>query len=125
MPRDPQGPHFARTLRVRNLNQIGVLASVLSVIAKHGGNIGDIRTVHQGRTSMVRDIDLIVDSLDELDVILAEFETMPETTVLELRDEVLSAHVGGKIRVISRLPIETIADLGRGYTPGGGGGGRR
>ena len=118
MPRDPQGPHFARTLRVRNLNQIGVLAAVLSVIAKHGGNVGDIRTVHQSRTSMVRDIDLVVDSLDELDVILAELERMPETTVLELRDEVLSAHVGGKIRVVSRLPIETFADLGRVYTPG-------
>jgi len=118
MPRAGQRPHFSRTLRVRNVNQVGVLAAVLSVIAKHGGNIGDIRTVHQGRTSMVRDIDLIVDSLDELDDILAEFEKMPETTVLELRDEVLSAHVGGKIRVISRLPIETIADLGRVYTPG-------
>jgi malate dehydrogenase (oxaloacetate-decarboxylating) len=43
---------------------------------------------------------------------------MPETTVVEVRDEVLSAHVGGKIRVISRLPIETFADLGRVYTPG-------
>jgi len=118
MPREGQRPHFSRTLRVRNVNQIGVLASVLSVIAKHGGNIGDIRTVHQGRSSMVRDIDLVVDSLDELDDIVAEFEKMPETTVLELRDEVLSAHVGGKIRVISRLPIETIADLGRVYTPG-------
>src|SRR3972149_4629598 len=118
MPRDPQGPHFARTLRVRNLNQIGVLAAVLSVIAKHGGNVGETRTVHQSRTSMERDIDLVVDSLGELDVILAELERMPETTVLELRDEVLSAHVGGKIRVVSRLPIETFADLGRVYTPG-------
>lgn len=118
MPREPQRPHFSRTLRVRNVNQIGVLASVLSVIARHGGNVGDIRTVHQSRTSMERDIDILVDSLDELDVILDELERMPETTVLELRDEVLSAHSGGKIRVISRLPIDTFAELGRVYTPG-------
>ena len=118
MAREAQLPHFARTLRVRNVNQVGVLAAVLGVIARHGGSVGDIRTVHQGRTSMVRDIDLVVGELQEIDAILAEFAEMPETTVLEVRDEVLSAHVGGKIRVVSRLPIETLADLGRVYTPG-------
>lgn len=118
MARDPQRPQFSRTLRVRNVNQVGVLAAVLGVIARHGGSVGDIRTVHQSRTYMVRDIDLLVESLDELDVLLAELERMPETTVLELRDEVLTAHVGGKIRVVSRLPIDTFAELGRVYTPG-------
>jgi malate dehydrogenase (oxaloacetate-decarboxylating) len=118
MASDPQIPHFSRTLRVRNVNQIGVLASVLGVIAKYGGNVGDIRTVHQSRISMVRDIDLLVDSLAGLDVIVAELESMPECTILELRDEVLSAHVGGKIKVVSRLPIDTFAELGRVYTPG-------
>src|SRR3970282_1755700 len=39
-------------------------------------------------------------------------------TVVELRDEVLTAHLGGKIRVVSRSPIDTFADLGRIYTPG-------
>jgi malate dehydrogenase (oxaloacetate-decarboxylating) len=67
---------------------------------------------------MVRDIDLLVESLDELDALIAELEEMPETTVLELRDEVLSAHVGGKIRVVSQMPIDSFADLGRVYTPG-------
>jgi len=43
---------------------------------------------------------------------------MPETTVLEVRDEVLSAHVGEKIRVVSKLPTDTFAELGRVYTPG-------
>jgi len=118
MPRDPQKPQFFRTLRVKNVQQVGVLASVLGVIASHGGSVGDIRTVQQSRTSMVRDIDLLVESLVELDSIVAELDEMPETTVLELRDEVLSAHVGGKIRVVSQMPIDTFADLGRVYTPG-------
>ena len=118
MPRDPQIPQFFRTLRVKNVNQIGVLASVLSVVARHGGSVGDIRTVHQSRTSMVRDIDLLVESVVELDALVQELDGMPECSVLELRDEVLTAHLGGKIRVISRLPIETFAELGRVYTPG-------
>ena len=45
----------------------GVLAAVLSVIARHGGSVGDIRTVHQSRTSMMRDIDIIMESLAEFD----------------------------------------------------------
>jgi len=118
MPRESQVPHFSRTLRVKNVNQIGVLASVLTVIARHGGSVGDIRTVHQSRTYMVRDIDLLVDSLPELDVIVEELDRMPETSVLELRDEVLNAHLGGKIRVVSQAPIDTFAELGRVYTPG-------
>jgi malate dehydrogenase (oxaloacetate-decarboxylating) len=118
MPRDPQKPQFFRTLRVRNVQQVGVLASVLGVVARHGASVGDIRTVHQSRTSMVRDIDLLAESLAELDAIIAELDEMPESTVLELRDEVLSAHVGGKIRVVSQMPIDTFADLGRIYTPG-------
>lgn len=118
MPRDPQRPQFSRTLRVKNVNQVGVLAAVLGVVARHGGSAGDIRIVHQSRTYVVRDIDLLVESLAGLDDILAEFARMPETAVLELRDEVLSAHVGGKIKVVSRLPIDTFAELGRVYTPG-------
>jgi len=118
MPRNAQKPHFFRTLRVRNVNQVGVLASVLGVIARHAGSIGDIRTVSEGRTAVVRDLDLLVESLTDLDGVLAELDGMPESTVLEVRDEVLSAHVGGKIRVVSKLPIDSFAELGRVYTPG-------
>src|SRR5207249_4266028 len=98
MPRDPQKPQFFRTLRVKNVQQVGVLAGVLGVVARHG--------------------DLLVESLAELDAIVSELDEMPETTVLELRDEVLSAHLGGKIRVVPQMPIDTFADLGRVYTPG-------
>jgi malate dehydrogenase (oxaloacetate-decarboxylating) len=118
MPRDPQVPQFFRTLRVKNVNQVGVLASVLTVVANHGGSVGDIRTVHHSRTYVTRDIDLIVESLAELDVIVDELGKTEATTVVELRDEVLTAHVGGKIRVVSQQPIDNFADLGRIYTPG-------
>jgi malate dehydrogenase (oxaloacetate-decarboxylating) len=118
VPREPQVPQFFRTLRVKNVNQIGVLASVLSVIAQHNTSVGDIRTVQQSRTFMVRDIDLLAESLDELDALIADLDRMPETSVLELRDEVLTAHLGGKIRVVSQLPIDSFAELGRVYTPG-------
>src|SRR5437879_13407536 len=105
MPRDPQKPQFFRTLRVKNVQQVGVLAGVLGVVARHGASVGDIRTVHQSRTSMVRDVDLLVESLAELDAIVSELDEMPETTDLELRDHVLAAHLGGKTPGVHALPI--------------------
>jgi malate dehydrogenase (oxaloacetate-decarboxylating) len=116
MSRDPQVPQFFRTLRVKNTNQVGVLANVLTVIARHGGSVGDIRTVHHSRTYVTRDIDLIVESLADLDVLVDDLAAA--TTVVELRDEVLTAHLGGKIKVVSQQPIDNFADLGRIYTPG-------
>jgi hypothetical protein len=111
MPRSAQEPQFFRTLRVGDVDQVGVLASVLGIIARHAGSIGDIRTVSQGGTAKMRDLDVLVESLAELD-------GMPEITVLEVRDEVLSAHVSGKICVVSKLPIDTFAELGHVYAPG-------
>jgi malate dehydrogenase (oxaloacetate-decarboxylating) len=113
-----QQPQLARTIRVRNDNQIGVLASVLGLFARHGADIGDIRIVSTGRQHVVRDIDVVLDSLDSLAGLLAELETFPRTALVEVRDEVLDAHAGGKIRTIAALPVDTPRDLSLVYTPG-------
>lgn len=118
MPRDPQHPEFLRTVRVKNENEIGVLASVLATIAEHGASIGDIRIVRSGSLTVTRDLDIVVVDVGVLDDLLAALRDLPQTEVLEVRDEVLAAHAGGKLRMTSKSPIETQADLGRVYTPG-------
>lgn len=118
MPRDPQRPEFVRTLRVKNENRVGVLASVLTTLAQRGASVGDIRMVRSGSQHVTRDIDIVIDALDALDAVLADLRALPETEILEVRDEVLAAHAGGKLRMVAKAPIETHADLGRVYTPG-------
>ena len=81
-PMNRQQPHIARTIRVRNDNRIGVLASVLSLVARHGANLGDIRIIATGRLHVVRDIDLVLDSPDKLAAILADLAAFPATAVL-------------------------------------------
>jgi len=62
-PRSAQQlPQHSRTIRVRNENRVGVLALVLGLIARHGGDVGDIRIVSAGRTYVIRDIDAVFDS---------------------------------------------------------------
>lgn len=107
-----------RTLRIKTANRVGVLAHVLSVVAEHGTSLGDIRTVSIAPLSRIRDIDMGFTSLEEIDSTAAAINATGEAEVLEVRDEVLELHVGGKLIVESRYPIRSEADLGRVYTPG-------
>ena len=110
--------HFVRTIRVRNDNRAGVLAKVLAVISEESGNLGDIRLIAVGPTHLIRDIDVELDSPGQLERILERLHNMTASTVLEVRDEVLSAHIGGKLKVVSKVEVNTAYDLGRIYTPG-------
>lgn len=118
MPRDPQLPQFVRTLRVRNVNRVGVLASVISAIADGGASVGDVRLIASGPTHVIRDIEVVLGDLSQLAVVLEKLHGVTDTSVLEVRDEVLMAHAGGKLKVVSKLEVHSVYDLGRIYTPG-------
>ncbi len=118
MPRDAQRPEFVRTLRLKNVNRVGVLASILTVLAQHAANVGDIRIVRSGSLNITRDIDITIGKLDQLAAIVDDLRALSDTDVLEVRDEVLAAHAGGKLRMVAKTPVETQADLSRVYTPG-------
>ena len=107
-----------RTLRIRTANRVGVLAHVLAVIAEHNASVGDVRTVFIGPLSRVRDIDLGFSDEAEIAATVAAIVAIGDAEVLEVRDEVLEFHVGGKLVVQSRYPVHTQADLRRVYTPG-------
>ena len=107
-----------RTLRVLNDNVPGVLGSLTSALGAEGANIGNVETVFLGQYHIIRDIDVLVEDeahLERLTGVLAEVE---HVQVLEVRDEVLGLHRGGKIRVVSRTPIDSVDMLRKVYTPG-------
>ena len=109
---------ISRTLRCKNLNVPGTLSKLTSAIAKVGGNIGNITTVHLGHHYTVRDIEVFVSSKESLAELLSEVSKLREVTVLEVRDNILDFHEGGKIRVVSTMPITSLDDLRKVYTPG-------
>ncbi len=107
-----------RTLRVRLVQSPGVLGGLLADIGDKRGNIGEIRTIHMGRESMVRDITVFADDPAHLEALVAVVNRYPDAELLEVRDEVLEMHQGGKIAIRSRYRIDTIGTLRRVYTPG-------
>ncbi len=107
-----------RTLRCRNEQRPGVLGGLLTAIGAVGGWVGEIQIVRAGARTITRDITIFADDLEHLDTILKAIAHTPGVEILEVRDEVLDMHRGGKIAVRSRYPVRSFADLRRVYTPG-------
>jgi malate dehydrogenase (oxaloacetate-decarboxylating) len=107
-----------RTFRCRLAQKPGILGRLLSAIGDQGGMIGEIRTVHMGGSAVDRDITVYADDLKHLDRIVQTVGATPEARLLEVRDEVLEMHQGGKIAIRSRYDISSLSTLRRVYTPG-------
>ncbi|MBI2872395.1 MAG: NAD-dependent malic enzyme [Chloroflexi bacterium] len=107
-----------RTIRVRNDNVPGVLGALASAIGRVDASIGNIQMVHLGQHHVVRDIEIMVFDDEHLKKVLQEISDTRGVSVLEVRDEVLDLHRGGKIKVVSAQPINSIDRLRKVYTPG-------
>ncbi|BCA78720.1 malic enzyme-like NAD(P)-binding protein [Desulfuromonas sp. AOP6] len=109
---------IAKTLRVLIQDKPGYLGKLTSAIGMAGSNIGDIRLVRMGRTHNTREMTIYVDSEEQLETILDDIAKVEGIIVEEVIDLVHQLHEGGKIAMKSRLPINTIGDIRKLYTPG-------
>jgi malate dehydrogenase (oxaloacetate-decarboxylating) len=109
---------LVRTLRCRIRRRPGNFGLLATAIGSAGALIGEIRTHRLGSVHTIRDIEVFVDNHRHLDRVLAVVRDSTDTEVLEVIDEVRRRHVGGKIEVRSRYPVESLADLRMVYTPG-------
>ncbi len=107
-----------RTMQVRNDNVPGVLGALATAIGGAGANIGNIHTVHIGQNQVLRDIDIYVEDRTHLVEVLRAVARVPGVRITETRDEVMDLHQGGKIEIVSRHPVESVAMLRKVYTPG-------
>ncbi|MCC7296257.1 MAG: NAD-dependent malic enzyme, partial [Acidobacteria bacterium] len=91
-----------RTFRCRLRQQPGVLGRLLSAIGAAGGDIGEIRVLRQGTTHVERDIVVFALGPEAMDRLIAAAGSVPDVELLEVRDDVLEMHQGGKIAIRSR-----------------------
>jgi len=107
-----------RTLRCRTVQKPGALGHLLTAIGDKGGLTGEIKTVSMSSTHVVRDIVIFADSESHMDELIQVVRDFPDADLLEIRDEVMEMHQGGKIAIRSRYQINTVSDLRKVYTPG-------
>ena len=109
---------LAKTLRVMILDKPGYLGKLTSAIGMAGSNIGDIRMVRIGLTHNTRELTIYVDSDEHLERILDNLSRVEGIIVEEVIDLVHQLHEGGKIAMKGKLPIKSIGDIRKIYTPG-------
>jgi len=109
---------ITRTFRCKLVQAPGNLGRLLAAIGEQGGLVGEIRIVTMGGTAMVRDITVYADDIRHVDRLVRLIQGLPDVELLEVRDEVLETHQGGKIAIRSRYDISSLSVLRRVYTPG-------
>jgi len=95
-----------------------MLAEVTSVIGQKGGNIGAIDIVRAEKEELTRDITINTRGDEHAQSIVAELRRVDGVEVVNVSDRTFLLHLGGKLEIESKSPLQTRDQLSRVYTPG-------
>lgn len=109
---------YGLTLRLKLLNQTGMLAQVTQAIATAGGNLEDVHLLERTRKSVVREITVDAFSSEHAAQIVEAVKAIDHVQILKVEDRTFRLHQGGKIEVVSRIAVRNQDDLAMAYTPG-------
>src|SRR5687767_11986 len=109
---------YSLTLRVRLSSRAGSLGELTVAIGRAGGDIGAIDIVTVGNDYIIRDITVSSVSSKHGEQIVAAVRAVDGVELLHVSDPTFLMHLGGKIEVVSKVPLKTRADLSMAYTPG-------
>ena len=109
---------YSFTMRLRIRNRVGMLARVLRTIAREKGDPGGIDLVRGDGDFRVRDV--TINAHDDAHAISIQQAVgkLRGVDVLHVSDRVFLLHLGGKIRIQSKMPLDTRDALSMAYTPG-------
>lgn len=107
-----------RIFRLRVTDKPGYLGKVATILGELGANIGEISIISQGPDFIIREISLQFDDAIHLAGVEAALRELEGVYLEAILDPVQQVHEGGKIEIKSRVPLNTLADMRRVYTPG-------
>ena len=109
---------FSATLRVQLENRPGAFAEVAAAIGEAGGLLGAIDLVRAERRMKVRDVTVLAGNADHLHQIVEAVRAIEGVDIEHVSDRTFLLHLGGKIAVALKTPLQTRDDLSMAYTPG-------
>ena len=109
---------YSFTLRVKLAKQVGTLGILATCIGQAGGDIGAVDIVSVVDDTIIRDITVDAASSRHAEEIVAAVRKVEGIELISVSDRTFSMHKGGKIAVVSKLPLTTRDDLSMAYTPG-------
>ncbi|MCW5961444.1 MAG: NAD-dependent malic enzyme [Pyrinomonadaceae bacterium] len=119
MPNKPTpNASYSVTLRVKIQNSPGKLGELTTAIGTTGGSIEAIDIVSVGKDFLVRDITVNASSEQHDQEILDAIKFIDGVDLINHSDRTFLMHLGGKIEMVSKMPLKTRDDLSMAYTPG-------
>src|SRR5829696_9757266 len=109
---------YSLTLRVKLSSRAGSLGELTTAIGRAGGDIGAIDIVTVGNDYIIRDITVSSVSSKHGEQIVEAVKDVDGVELMQVSDPTFLMHLGGKIEVVSKVPLKTRADLSMAYTPG-------
>src|SRR6201991_951562 len=109
---------YSLTLRLKLSSRAGTLGEVTMAIGRAGGDIGAIDIVNVGNHHIVRDITVSSASSAHREQIIKAVKDVDGVELIHVSDPTFLMHLGGKIEVVSKVPLKTRDDLSMAYTPG-------
>jgi len=109
---------YSLTLRVRIQNSPGKLGEITTAIGRAGGDIEGIDIVSVGKDFLIRDITVNATSEIHDEEIVNSVSAIDGVEVANVSDRTFLMHLGGKIEIMSKMPLKTRSDLSMAYTPG-------
>ncbi|CAN5777262.1 ACT domain-containing protein [soil metagenome] len=109
---------YSLTLRVNLSSRAGTLGQLAIAIGQAGGDIGAIDIVSITNEFIIRDVTVNTASSEHGEKIVEAVNNIEGIEVVHVSDRTFLMHIGGKIEVVSKLPLKTRADLSMAYTPG-------
>ncbi len=109
---------YSLTIRLRIRATPGSLGRVTSMISDLGADIGAIDIKGVTKTHKIREITLQARDEKHGETIIENLKSLDIVEVLSVSDRTLMMHMGGKIRIVSKVPLVTREDLSMAYTPG-------
>ena len=109
---------YSFTMRLRIRNTAGMLARVMTAIARQRGDPGAVDIVSADRRFKVRDLTVSARDDAHAKIILKAVKKLRGIEVIHTSDRVFLMHLGGKIRIQNKVPVTTRDALSMAYTPG-------
>jgi malate dehydrogenase (oxaloacetate-decarboxylating) len=114
----PSAGSYSITIRAEIPAKVGVFGRVMAAIGEVGAEVGGVDIVRSTRDAVIRDITVFPRDEAHGEEIRRAIAKRKGVRVISMSDRVIHAHMGGKIGMQSRTPLETRDDLSMAYTPG-------
>lgn len=111
-------PSYNVTLRIALPFDPRATATLVKEFADFGAIVTGVDMVESDESNLLTDVTAKVDDIEHAEQIAAKLEMLDGVHVLGIHDSTVQAHLGGKIEIALKRPLNTRQDLARIYTPG-------